>query len=309
MTAREAGQGHSLDSLLYGERVGGQLNALRPVGRCRRAVSASRRLLYFGGLVLAVLGGAALPAAAHEIRMALVATETAEPEGDALRGFMLAVDQSPDVSHPPGPGAGDHLGGVDVEIVPIDADDGDAVPNRVSAVIEAGASAVVIVAPSSTLAAVRAVADWRGKPIVALVEDGAAAPPGVAIVLRALPADRDDRARLGRFEAEFAEAYGRSPTSIAVLGYDAGRLLDQLIGEIGEDLQADGPLDAAARNAAGVLIATRLEVSDAEVTTDTGTATREPRSVSASKGAVQLLAASVILLLLLVAAATQRRRE
>ena len=278
------------------------------IGRCRKAIRASRRSLYFGGSLLAVLWGATLPAAAHEIRMALVATESAGPEADARRGFLLAVDQSPDVSHPPGPDAGDHLGGVDVEIVTIDADDGDAAPDRVRAVIEGGASAVVIVAPNPILTAVSAAADRRGKLIVAVAEDGAAAPPGVEIVLRALPAERLDRARLERFEAEFANAYGRPPTSTAALGYDAGRLLDQLIGEIGEDLRVDGPLDAAVRNAAGVLAATRLEVPDPEAVTDSRAATREPRSADARRRAVQLFAASVILLLLAVAAASRRRR-
>lgn len=240
--------------------------------------------------------------------MALVATESAGPEADARRGFLLAVDQSPDVSHPPGPDAGDHLGGVDVEIVTIDADDGDAAPDRVSAVIEGGASAVVIVAPSPILTTVSAAAERPGKLIVAVAEDGAAAPPGVEIVLRALPAERLDRARLERFEAEFTNAYGRPPTSTAALGYDAGRLLDQLIGAIGEDLRVDGPLDAAVRNAAGILVATRLEVPDSEIATDTRVATPEPRSPGARRSAVQLFAASVIVLLLAVAAASRRRR-
>lgn len=272
-------------------------------------LGSNRRALSFVALILAVPWADALPAAAHEIRIALVTPESAEPDADARRGFLLAVDQSPDVSHPPGPDAGDHLGGVDVEIVTVDtAAGGDAARDRVDDVLDGGVSAVVISAPTPVLNAVSAAADPRGILTIAVAEDGADAPPGSDVVLRALPPDRVDRARLDRFDAEFADAYRRSPTSTAALGYDAGRLLDELIRETGEDLPLDR-VPAAARGAADVLVATSLEVPDADVAKDT----RAPTSGTGSRGRKSVVPAvagvGAVGLLLFAAAVVKRRRQ
>ena len=69
--------------------------------------------------VIASSSWAAPPASAHDLTV-VVSALSAESV-DAGRGLMLAVDQSPDVSHTSGAGAGDHLGGVDVELIAIGA--------------------------------------------------------------------------------------------------------------------------------------------------------------------------------------------
>lgn len=70
--------------------------------------------------VIASSSWAAPPVSAHDLTVVVVSALSAESV-DAGRGLMLAVDQSPDVSHTSGAGAGDHLGGVDVELIAIGA--------------------------------------------------------------------------------------------------------------------------------------------------------------------------------------------
>ena len=60
-----------------------------------------------------------------------------------IDGFQLAVDESPDISHPAGVESGDHLGGIDVEISL--SDSFNAAQDLQSYVIEASRTADIVV--------------------------------------------------------------------------------------------------------------------------------------------------------------------
>ncbi len=73
-------------------------------------------------MVLVTLAVGAEAARADEFRVGVVAG----PDRDRfVAGFRVAVDESPDVGHPPGVEGGDHLGGMDVMVAV--ASDGDEV--------------------------------------------------------------------------------------------------------------------------------------------------------------------------------------
>lgn len=209
-----------------------------------------------GAIVAATLWVGAPPAMAHEFKVVLVESDT-ETAADARRGFRLAVDQSPDVSHPPGEEAGDHLGGVDVDIVSVQGAS-PSVAAEVRSLLDAGASAVVVLAGGSGADAAIASARARNKLVLAI---GATASPTAApglVVLRG--GSPSDERRFAAFVEAFAETTGSDPTEAAALGYDAGMLLDALVRGLGEDLTPGANLAAAVNAASDQLVLAKLDV-------------------------------------------------
>lgn len=167
------------------------------------------------------------PAFAHEVPVAVLV-----PDGrDGFRdGFDLAVDESPDVSHAPGAQAGDHLGGIDVELTYVRADE------QANAARAAGRAQVVVVnAGGQSTDVLRAARDFK-RAFVVSAGAQLAAQPGWVVLVDAPP----QNARREAFEARFRGAYGRRATAAAARGYDAAKVLDQAVGSIGEGIDAAG---------------------------------------------------------------------
>lgn len=242
-------------------------------------MTSTARRLTVGGIIVAVtLWGGSPPAMAHEFKVVLVESDT-EVAADARRGFRLAVDQSPDVSHPPDEEAGDHLGGVDVDIVSVQVAS-PSVAEEVTGLLDAGASAVIVLATGHGADAAIASAASRRKMVVTMDTKASRAPvPGVITLRTDGPSDE------GRFEAfvdAYAQAAGSKPTEASALGYDAGVLLDAVVRELGEDLAAGPALAAATNAAADQLILARPETtSDGSMAATAGN--DKPRRATGSR--------------------------
>lgn len=235
---------------------------MRPRARRRRRLAVAAF-----GTALLVAVTAAPDARAHEFALALV---SAPAQGDAtgrdvVDGFRLAVDESPDVSHPPGEEAGDHLGGVDVDLEVVEVADGRA--SGVADAVAAGASVVVVLgtSPDAAVAVAREL-DGTGVLVVDAGPEPPASPPGTAGLLRL----RDRPGGSGgaaspaatRFSGAFERRFGRPGTDWAARGYDAGRLLDVSLRQLGADSR-DVEALAAAANASGQLVRSTVVVAAA----------------------------------------------
>lgn len=198
---------------------------------------------------------AAQPAAAHEIGLVLVAARA-----DAVDGFRLAVDESPDISHPPGREGGDHLGGIDVEVGVVVPREASVLRARVARALTSGARVVVVLARAGVVTDV--VATVRsGGPLLVVADAGPAlrgSPTAAVVLLGRRPAAGVDRVVLDRFRRAFAQRYRRPASDAALVGYDAGRLVDSLLGTLGE-----GPFPRALPRSALVRAARRLVASTA----------------------------------------------
>lgn len=211
-------------------------------------------------MVLLVIGSVVLsrcpPAAGHAFGV-LVVAGSAGAEADRRDGFLLAVQQSPDVSHPPGEEGGDHLGGLDVDVSVVDDDQGEAGARARSAI--AGGTGIVVALSTSSLGAVAA--ETAGSSALLVIATGAApAAAGPSLVVRPRSTEPVPRPRLDRFEADFLAAYGRPPTSTAVAGYDAALLIGQAVEELGEGVNASSDLRLITQSATDTLVASDLAV-------------------------------------------------
>ena len=274
----------------------------------------TRRLLAASAAAAVGLLAAAPAARAHRVGLVVVAPPDA-PAGDAVDGFRLAVDQSPDVSHPPGPGAGDHLGGIDVEVTVVERGERPAdAGRRVARLVSSGARLVVVLPPATVSREIVPRIRVDGVLIVA-AGTRAALPkkPALPVVLLGdRPLDRDDRGRLARFEQAFARRYARTPSRAARSGYNAARLLDRVLARLGEGPFTGQALSTAVARAAGALVTARATVvpavadgDDADPPADRS-ADRSPVAVALTAVglAVTLVAASLALRL-----ARRRRRS
>lgn len=275
-----------------------------------------------GAIALTLAPVPVQPALAHEFAIVVVASDTAA-SADARRGFRLAVDESPDVSHPRGQDGGDHLGGVDVDIVRVQAAaDADATAARVDALLDQGAAAVVTLAADAQVQAVSGVAAGRGALHIVVTPGAGSADQQGALVLRPRAAGRRDRALVEAFRSNFAGEYGAPPAPAALLGYDAGRLLDALVGRFGERLQPGPRMAAAARRASGSLAGTDVDVGPVQAGeavdvpvggTPSGGVAGEPARTDRPVWAVPVLAVAGVLIAGGAAVATwwcrQRRRS
>lgn len=188
-----------------------------------------------------VLGGA--PVLAHEFTVGIILDPKETRSSAFMKGFQLAVDQSPDVSHPPGVEGGDHLGSLDVLMT---VRDGAKRPDQfASAALDLierkGASIIVAdVSPDALAALLGPVAESETVLIAMAGPDEVGVPPARFF----FAADRQAGAdvllndRKPRFARAFMAAYGRQPSAAAARGYIAGRLVD-----IGVEATDEDPSD------------------------------------------------------------------
>ena len=176
--------------------------------------------------------GGVHPALAHEFTLALVTptsgTANADLDGsDVVDGFRFAVDQSPDVSHPPGADAGDHLGGVDVDVIVIDGTHATEAAAAVKQQVDIGLTTLVLIANGPTARAVTKELETSSVLLVTAEGAGASAPSDTSelhLTQRSAPSFKSGVA--ADVAAAFERAHGRELSPAAALGYDAGRLLD-----------------------------------------------------------------------------------
>ena len=207
---------------------------------------------------------------------------------DAVRGLQLAVDQSPDVSHPAGEEGGDHLGGIDVDVAEIDIETAD---GGMAALVDAGAEALVVFDAGGSTDAVIDAAKARGT-VVIVATPGIATARSEALVLQALAAENLD-AGYQSFASAYAEAHGVAPSERAALGYDAGKLLDELFSALGERLRPGPELALAAERA--VLVSSTVRVADGAVG-DTASASPGRGAVAGAVVAAVALGTGLLLL-------------
>ena len=203
------------------------------------------------------------PALAHEFALALVTPTSGSavpgPAGrDVVDGFRLAVDRSPDVSHPAGADAGDHLGGIDVEVSIIDGSQPREAAEAVRDQAAAGLTAAVVIAAEPTARAVTA--ELEASSVLLVLAEGAGASAvsaagGLRLTQRSSPRDS---AVAGEVAAAFERAHGRDLSPAAALGYDAGRLLDAAVARAGDGVEDLGSVVAAASELDGELVSSRV---------------------------------------------------
>lgn len=232
--------------------------------------------------LMAVSWSSARPAFGHEFTVVLVSGGSPDSE-DARRGFELAVDQSPDVSHAPGTDAGDHLGGVDVEVVAIEDGESRVAINRVAGLLDDGVSAVVVLlAPSIADAVASAAADRDTLSVVVADRPRSTSRSGSLLLRPRDPRSINERGA-ARATAALQEAFGEEPTRGARLGYDAGILLDKIVDRVGHALQPTEAVMTAALAADADLASSRVD-GTAQVTepgrSDGGTTGRRADIVS-----------------------------
>ena len=286
-------------------------------------VARSRRLRYLGPSLLALVFSAAAgsllaaapPVGAHELGVAVVAPPRSEdgagyPGQDGLR---LAVDQSPDVSHPAGSDAGDHLGGIDVDLTVIRSRRGRVVAERVSRAVARGSRVVILLRGPKAGADGRLTADIlsrvrRRNPLIVVAGDRATLPaePVLPIVLLRDRRARVDRGRLARFEREFFARYRRAPDRAARTGYDAGRLLDRLLARLGEGPFLPPAVASAVPGADRALLAGTAELVPAQSQPDGSSALR--RNAAKGPGTTMVMVVATAGAIAILIAGSLRRR-
>ena len=153
----------------------------------------------------------------------VVVVDGDERTDPAARGLRMAVDESPDVSHPAGPEGGDHLGGVDVDLRRIRAGRIDTM-QHIQAALDSGASAVVVLSRSVT-PTIGTVGQIRRR---------------LTIVGTTRPVSRNAATIVLR--------------SVASSRRDAGRLVDRLVADVGAPLEPEAAVAAAPKLALDALI-------------------------------------------------------
>ncbi len=165
------------------------------------------------------------PAGADEFRVQLL-IQSAQVDADAYRdGFQLAVDQSPDVSHPAGVEGGDHLGAMDVVIL-VATDSGT------GAFPDVGSSfppIVVVEGESDFVLEMVQTVSTTGSFLIGVSDSddlvNIVTPDSFVVGSSDIDELLDER----NFTATFETVYGRTPSAAATRGYLAGRLVDLAI--------------------------------------------------------------------------------
>ena len=286
----------------------------RPVSRWRYARSIAPPGLDSARLALPVavlaLLATAQPAAAHELEMLVVAPPRDAAAGPAVDGLRLAVDQSPDVSHPPGADAGDHLGGIDVDIT--------LARSRREALRAVGGAPIVVVLSPPPAISRRLVGELLSRvppssgPLVVAAGTRATLPArlGVPVVLLGdRPRGRVDRDRAARFERAFSRRYRRSPERAARRGYDAGRLVDRLLARLGEGPFRLPAIAAAAPAADRALVAGTAQVVRPDAESEDASASRGDTSDDQTAALVAVAGVGVAALAAASLAGLARRRR
>jgi hypothetical protein len=224
-------------------------------------MTTGRRAVALAGAV-AILGATQLSnvdsAAAHEISIVLA---VAGRSGHAVDGLRLAIDQSPDVGHTPGPDAGDHLGGVDVVLTDVASADASTIQSPLRRAVADGASVAVVIGDTRMVAA--AARALTGKQVLLVVAPTDARPIDVPIptVLLSQGGVADSDAA-DRFARAFQSTHGRAPSTSAAVGYDIGQFLDILLSTTDGAYPGSAALSASIARAQPRLTATTLERLD-----------------------------------------------
>ena len=251
-------------------------------------------------VVTTLLWSLAPPAFAHEFTVVVVSTRSV-PSEDARRGFQVAVDESPDVSHGPGADAGDHLGGVDVDLVAVDDGENPLTTDRVVDLLDAGASAVVVLLVPSMADAIGAAAAERDKLALVVGDGPASSEERALLLLRPRGPAEADEVRVDGAKRALRDALGDEPTPAALIGYDAGRVLDKIVAQVGEDLQPSERLTTAALAASADLASSRVVgvVGGSEAGERTGEETTSGTDVATAVAvaAAALVAAGAVVLI------------
>jgi len=181
-------------------------------------------------LVSLVLGATAALADEFTVGI-LVDSPTTEPEdGSFMAGFQIAVDQSPDVSHPEGVEGGDHLGSIDVVLVVANGAGSEAdLLDIVSDMVDRGVAIIVVDLSADALQTLHGPITEAGVMLISMSDAGGSnfAPTtlffdaAAAVGPIALLADRTPS-----FEDAYAAIHDGAPPPSAVRGYIAGRLVD-----------------------------------------------------------------------------------
>lgn len=264
-----------------------------------------RKLRAFAVCAAAVGALAVAPtAAAHELGLVLVVGPGGGSRSDnAEDGFRLAVDRSPDISHPPGQEAGDHLGGIDVDVRIVRSTPGGGdVARRIARSVAAGSRIVVVLPPVPPTSPIVSVAPLRD--VLVVVPRRVATRARSLVVLTGQPRGAGDPARRAAFERAFERRFGRAPGARARAGYDTGRLLDSLLGSLGEGPFSGPALDAAVARARRALVA-----SSATVVRPATASMRVPAMEADGRRAARTLLVSGAALVLTGSASTLRSRH
>jgi len=250
----------------------------------------------------------------------VVDSPSSEPSESAfMEGFQIAVDQSPDVSHPEGIEGGDHLGSMDVVFVVINGASTEVeLLEDVAELLDRDAMAIIVtdVSPDAlqtllgpiTEAGVMLIstADDAGSGILAttLFFDAAAVDTARALLTDRVPT----------FEDEYAAIYERPAPPAAARGYIAGRLVDIAVEATDRD-----PFDvqtlAEALAAAGTPPSPEAEVvgADADTAAPTpqgpGTSLLQPDAQGTPAWVVGAVAIAVAVLLIGAAGLIRRARS
>ncbi|GBE24942.1 hypothetical protein BMS3Bbin02_01224 [bacterium BMS3Bbin02] len=172
----------------------------------------------------------ASPAFADEFRVGIL-LDPATSDSTFMEGFQLAVDQSPDVSHPPGVEGGDHLGSMDVVMVVIgDATGSDGLLAAANRLVEGEGVAIIVadISPESLRTIMGPITD-SGTMLLALsnvASEEFPETPRLLIVGDQSGVDALLTDRAATFRDAFIEANGGAPSEAATRGYIAGRLVD-----------------------------------------------------------------------------------
>lgn len=177
------------------------------------AVAGGIRGARLRALALATAMLAAGPAAAHEFTAGILSVgEGGEARlAEAVRGFLLAADERDGHA---GETSDGHLGGVDVNILPLPAEAAAGV-DKLNGRPDATPHVTVVIGPEKEAAAAMAEASANG----AVLRPGTL--PARSLWAEATAADS--------FAARYRSAYGTAPTEAAAEGYNAARRLEQAI--------------------------------------------------------------------------------
>lgn len=198
--------------------------------------SSRRRGLARGIAILAAVAwmmSAASPASADEFVIGIVVESSASDSDISafMEGFQVAVDQSPDVSHPPGEEGGDHLGSMDVSMIIVGGElQRDELLRAATELVEIDRVPIIVVdATSELLGPLVDVANASGTMLIVLSDGRGGGLLSSALVFDATDQEATERLLSDRalpFEDVFSTRYGQPPSPTATRGYIAGRLVD-----------------------------------------------------------------------------------
>jgi len=191
----------------------------------------SRAVAVAGATVLVSLIAGATAALADEFTVGiLVDSPTSEPpDSSFMEGFQIAVDQSPDVSHPEGVEGGDHLGSIDVVLLVADGGGSEAdLVGIVTDMVDGGEVAILVVDLSDE--AVETLLALLAEANIMLISMSAGGGNGFPTAVSFFDATGGAQAlltdRTPSFDDTYAAIHNGPPPPSAARGYIAGRLVD-----------------------------------------------------------------------------------